>query len=806
MGDKGSPGAPIRAFPAGGDPSVHRFHQARFRRGWIAAVLTGLILGVFSLGVWQLDLFREFELRTLDARFRWRGSVPSESPVAIVFIGDDSIAEFGRWPWSWDHHALLIDVLQRAGAKMIIFDVFFAESPGKDQVELLSTVTGKAGNVYLCSFSALLEQEGSPFLLQGGDVTEPVPELLAAAAGTGHCNARPDVDGITRRIPLLLSGRQGHYPAIILRAAADFIGASLEGLDLSEPGLLRLEGVKGRSLEIPADDRGETMANFLGGLEAFPRYSFLQVLQADSYPAKAAVDLTELRDRIVLVGVTFTGNTDMRPTPFSPVYPMIGIQATLLDNILTGRFVRHLPTAARVFLWLFLGALTGGLAFSLRPLASFPLTLLVSGAYLGAALGVFDVWRLRLDLTGPLATVLLAYLVVTTRQYIEVRRQKMRYLERMKYLGHLVESSTDAIVSFDRSGTVASWNHGAQEIFGYPERETLGREWSFLAAPEDRERFDGFLGMTLAGRAVESQEMRFVKADGRTIPVHASFSPIRDSRGGLVGISLISQDLTEKKKMIEVLVQSEKLAEIGRMGSGIVHEIKNPLTSIMMMSSMITADASLPAKAVRYADIIEKESQRILRLSRNILSFARPKKAEMKDVDVNRILEETLELAEYELKKAKVAVRRNFAGGLPPARGDGEKLKQVFLNIITNAGHAMEGGGELSVSTFSSHAGEGEHEGIRQGWNAAAAGEVQAEHLVVARIADSGPGMPAEVMGKVFEPFFSTKGEGKGTGLGLYISRNIILEHQGRISAVSREGEGTVFTVSLPVAGAGGGA
>jgi two-component system NtrC family sensor kinase len=261
-------------------------------------------------------------------------------------------------------------------------------------------------------------------------------------------------------------------------------------------------------------------------------------------------------------------------------------------------------------------------------------------------------------------------------------------------------------------------------------------------------------------------------------------------------MSLIAQDLSEKKKMIEMLVQSEKLAEIGRMGSGIVHEIKNPLTSIMMMSSILTSDEQLPPKAIKYADIIEKESQRILRLSKNILSFARPQKPEMKAADLNGILDETLELVEYELKKAKVEVNREFQGDLPPVRGDQEKLKQVFLNIITNAAHAMEGGGGLRVSTAGPAA---LLEESRPEWHRCEVGEIEQGELAAAQIEDGGPGMPAEVVEKIFEPFFSTKAEGKGTGLGLYISRNIVMEHHGRIAVESREGEGTVFTIFLPL-------
>jgi two-component system NtrC family sensor kinase len=317
--------------------------------------------------------------------------------------------------------------------------------------------------------------------------------------------------------------------------------------------------------------------------------------------------------------------------------------------------------------------------------------------------------------------------------------------------------------------------------------------------PIVREALEALLRQTLGGDEVENQEMAFQRSDGNRIPVEASFSQIRDSRGKVVGLSLISQNLSEKKRMIEMLVRSEKLAEVGRMGSGIVHEIKNPLTSIMMMSSVLMADKSLPPKAVKYADIIEKESQRILRLTKNILTFARPKKSKIANADLPRVLEETLELVEYEMRKAKVRVVRHFDSATPPVWGDHEMLKQVLLNIITNAGHAMEGGGELVIETAAALP-AAIPAGVQGGnqWFRATVGEVGSGPTVTVRIRDNGPGMPPEVLEKIFEPFFSTKGEGKGTGLGLYISRNIIVEHKGRMDVRSRIGEGTIFTIVLP--------
>jgi signal transduction histidine kinase len=219
----------------------------------------------------------------------------------------------------------------------------------------------------------------------------------------------------------------------------------------------------------------------------------------------------------------------------------------------------------------------------------------------------------------------------------------------------------------------------------------------------------------------------------------------------------------------------------------------------MMMSDSIVATKNLPEKTLKYADIIQKEAQRILRLSQNILSFARPQAPEMQATDVNRVLEDTLGLVEYELKKGKIRADPQFDASAPAVWGDGEKLKQVFLNLIVNATHALPEGGEIDVRTFGPGVAVPPPVGAA-GWSRAVVGEPPAGPCVTVQIADRGSGIPSEILSKIFEPFFSTKAEGKGTGLGLYISRNIMLEHKGCLVVESAVGGGTVFTIGIPTA------
>ncbi len=769
-------------------------------RGLLRSSLLGVLVAAVAVLVGGTELFHSFELRTVDLRFRLRGPRPVRSPLALVFIGEDSVAAYGRWPWSWEKHALLVDALHRAGAKLVLFDVLFAEPPSALDERLLAYATRVAGNVHLISSFAGLGPAGAGEpgrLLAGGELTEPVPALRAVAAGIGHANAVRDPDGATRRIPVVVRRGDALYPSAALGAAAALLGASADAIREAPDGDLELRAPGRPPLHIPVDAEGMTPLNFAGGLEAFPvQYSYRQVLEADAHPGAAAVDLSALRGRVVVVGVNFAGNVDLQPTPFSTIYPMFLIQATMIDNILHGEFPRQAPGWLVFLGCLLLGAALGGFTFGFRPLESIALTALAGGGYTAGAVLAFTRGGWILPLVGPLSATLAVYVLVTTIQRVQARAERQRALERLKYLGHLVDSAAEAIFSFDPAGRLASWNGGAAALYGWTAAEVLGTPWTMLLTPEAAAPVEAALAELAGGGEPKSFEVNLAARDGRVIPVQIAFSRIRNSTGAVVGTSAITQDLTEKKQMLEVLIQSEKLAEIGRMGSGIVHEIKNPLTSIMMMSDIIVGTAGLPEKTLRYADIIQKESQRILRLSQNILTLARPQKSAMKATDVNRVLEDTLGLVEYELKKAKVRAVPSLDPAASAVWGDGEKLKQVFLNLVGNAAQAMPVGGQLEVATFGPAA---VAPGPPPGWERAVVGEVPPAPFVAVRIADQGSGMPPQVLARVFEPFFSTKGEGQGTGLGLYICRNIVLEHKGSIEVASAAGSGTVFTIRLPV-------
>jgi signal transduction histidine kinase len=251
-------------------------------------------------------------------------------------------------------------------------------------------------------------------------------------------------------------------------------------------------------------------------------------------------------------------------------------------------------------------------------------------------------------------------------------------------------------------------------------------------------------------------------------------TPLKDG-DRTTGAVVIVEDITEFKRLMEQTVQGEKLAEVGRMSAGIAHEVNNPLSVISYAAQLLLREENLPPFQAELAERIESEVERLKTLTGSLLSFSRGGDTFKRPVDLNEVLRDVLRLVRYELERNNVELVENYAV-LPVVQADANKLKQVFINLIMNAAHSMGGVGKLVLST-----------------NLVAGDEVEAV------VADSGPGIPQEVLPHIFEPFYSTKKEGEGTGLGLYICRNIIVEHEGRLTVESRPGEGAAFRVILPI-------
>jgi two-component system, NtrC family, sensor kinase len=271
-------------------------------------------------------------------------------------------------------------------------------------------------------------------------------------------------------------------------------------------------------------------------------------------------------------------------------------------------------------------------------------------------------------------------------------------------------------------------------------------------------------------------ELRYPAPDGELRLCSLTLTPLVEGTA-IAGALGIVRDVTDEKRLTEQLMQQEKLAAVGQLVSGVAHELNNPLASVMAFAQLLLAAPPGAQHDKRAIDAINQEAKRAAKIVSNLLTFARQHQPERTITDLNRVVEDTLELRRYALRIAQVEIENRLDPSLPITWADPFQLQQVVLNLITNAEHALsnwDGSRRITLSTG------------------------QEGDFIVLRIADSGPGIPTEHLSRIFNPFFTTKPVGEGTGLGLSISDGIVREHGGRIRAESRVGRGATFVIELP--------
>jgi two-component system NtrC family sensor kinase len=268
---------------------------------------------------------------------------------------------------------------------------------------------------------------------------------------------------------------------------------------------------------------------------------------------------------------------------------------------------------------------------------------------------------------------------------------------------------------------------------------------------------------------------------GESLPMEITSAEVSDAKGQVTAVVSILHDLSEireleRRRVEQQLFESEKLAAVGRLAASIAHEVNNPLEAIKNSLYLLTNSKSVEQNA-RFLDVARKETERVSHIIRQMLGFAR-RSGEVESVNVNQLIDETLILIEKKLRQSRVEVVREFADGLPQVRARADQLRQVYLNLLLNAQQAVgDRGGQIKVRT--------------------ARFDQALQPTVAVHISDTGVGISEQDVARIFEPFFSTRT--KGTGLGLWVTQDIVRHHGGRIEVVSTEGEGTTFTIILPI-------
>jgi PAS domain S-box-containing protein len=366
-----------------------------------------------------------------------------------------------------------------------------------------------------------------------------------------------------------------------------------------------------------------------------------------------------------------------------------------------------------------------------------------------------------------------AIAIENARLYKNLKAVSGRYRKLHQFNSRILRSANLGIYTVDARMCITSWNHKIEEMSGMTEEEALGRPLFDLFPTLEEEGFaDRIRSVLQTGKA---EKLRLAHRDHRGILRFQKrrLAPLMEGETP-VGVVVIVEDVTEFRRLLDQIIQSEKLAEVGRLSAGIAHEINNPLAVIAYGADLLLREETLSSFQQELVERIAGEAERLQALTGGLLSFSRPRETTRRWTELNEVLRDVLRLVRYEVTRHSIDLEETY-GELPAIQVDPNKLKQVFINLILNAAQAMKQGGKLSVMTRVG--GKGEME---------------------VAIADTGPGIPAAVREQIFEPFFSTKAEGEGTGLGLYICRNIVAEHGGRLLLETEEGKGTTFRVVFP--------
>jgi len=347
------------------------------------------------------------------------------------------------------------------------------------------------------------------------------------------------------------------------------------------------------------------------------------------------------------------------------------------------------------------------------------------------------------------------------------------------YLEKLLEHANIPVlvVARDRSIRVVSSAFG--RITGIGRDGLVAKDVLQLAPQSERVRvLSAFVG-ALRGRNVPPFELQLPKADGGSARLLFKLAPILDSEGRVAGVIAIGQDRTEVRELEGQVLHAEKLATLGQLAAGIVHEINNPLTSISVYGEYLLGKltrSGAESSDLKRIERILRSSDRIMSFTRNLLTYARPSKEEAREVAVNEILDEAIDFCDHLARETNVTFVSDYAEDLPRVNAVRGQLHQVFVNLITNACNAAgEDGGVVSARTR------------RYG-----------NDQVQIVLEDDGIGIPEGDLEQVFDPFFSTRRKGQGTGLGLSIVKNIVEQHEGRIQIESESGGHTTVSIILP--------
>ncbi len=356
--------------------------------------------------------------------------------------------------------------------------------------------------------------------------------------------------------------------------------------------------------------------------------------------------------------------------------------------------------------------------------------------------------------------------------YKKLEERAIQLINIQDYTQSILRSITSGVITVGPDGSVATANPAAERMLDMSEFEMVPRPVNLLFKVDGG--LSGDVSKVLAGRLpLAMRETTLMTANGQEVHVQASTSRMRAVGGTVLGAVVTLEDVSDIKALTDQLIRADRLAAMGELTAGVAHEVRNPLGVIRASVQLLEDPDSDRVRAKEAAEVIKQEIDRLDRVIKALLDFGRPSKPTLVRADLNEVIEDVVLFTERFASRSDVTIESQLAPDLPRVLGDPDQLKQVFLNLVTNAVQAMSSGGTITLKTCA----EGEY--------------------VEVQVSDDGPGIAERDLPKVFDPFFTKRAE--GTGLGLTIVHRIIDEHDGHIEVESDQ-LGTVFTVSLPIA------
>jgi PAS domain S-box-containing protein len=364
---------------------------------------------------------------------------------------------------------------------------------------------------------------------------------------------------------------------------------------------------------------------------------------------------------------------------------------------------------------------------------------------------------------------------------LEEQARRAKELARLKEFNeNIIESINVGVMVLNLHGRVTNWNGALEQIYGLKREEAIGRRITEVFQSEMLRALRDLMERSewRQGEPVNVYKFRARSADGRDLTLNISLAALQSKTAEIEGSLVAIEDVTERVSLEEQLQQTDKLSSIGLLAAGVAHEVNTPLAGISSYSQMLMQQIPDTDPRRQLLEKIHRQTSRASSIVNNLLNFSRVSDKRHTPVDLNRVIDDTIQLLDAQLRNTEIEVSRRFDEALPLALGDAPKLQQVLMNLILNARDAMPQGGRLEISTEAR------------------------EEAVVINVRDTGLGIAPEHMAKIYDPFFTTKQIGKGTGLGLAVSYGIVRDHGGHIDVESSLGEGTRFQITLPIGAA----